>query len=135
MKPVAPKPKKHTAADRTIGMFTGHTTVEEVVAPEVVEDDEKADRVPLDQDADRLRDNAFRGQEWTTKYFGSPEATGNEYRVSKKGSHYYLETLHRLPGAASVHGYTGVMVHEGDLFNVVTVLVQAVRDKQAREAK
>ena len=81
-----------------------------------------------------MRWNAFQGQEWTTKYFGKPEATGNEYRVSHRGEHYYLEALHKLPNGKEAHGYSGVMVHENDLFNMVAVLVQAVREKQKREA-
>ena len=100
---------------------------------EVVEEKEKAERVPLEEDVDRLRASAFTGQEWATKYFGLPEAEGNEYRVSKKGQHYYLETLHKFSGK-SAHGYSGLMVHERDLYNLVKVLVQAVREKQASEA-
>ncbi len=129
-----PKVKKPTAADRTVNMFTGTTPIDDRPI-EVLESEEKAERVPFEQDADRLRDIAFRGQEWTSKAFGEPDAEGNEYRVSRKGSHYYLETLHKLKGAATVHGYSGLMVHENDLFSVTAVLVQAVRDKQKLDAE
>ncbi len=124
------KLKKPTAADRTVNMF-------EVARPEVIEavdDDEKAERLPMEQDADRIRDKAFAGQEWASKFFGLPEAEGNEYRVSLKGGHYYLETLHKLPGGKTAHGYSGLMVHERDLYAVVRVLVEAVKAKQKKES-
>ena len=120
--------KKPSAADRTVDMFTP--------APIVVEheaEEEKHERVTLEEDANRMRDKAFTVQDWTTKLFGIPEATGNEFRVSLKGSHYYVETLAKTPGTASAYGYTGVMVHERDLFNLATVIVAAVRAKQERE--
>lgn len=123
--------KKPSAASRTIDMFGGPPKEATI---EVIEDDEKGERKPLEDDADRLRENAFKGQEWTTAAFGKPEATGNEYRVSHKGEHYYLETLHKLPGGKTAHGYSGLMVHDRDLYNLVRVLVEAVKEKQKREA-
>lgn len=101
----------------------------EVIDAEVHE----GERVPLEQDVDRLRSVAFQGQEWTTKAFGIPNVEGNDYRVSFKGQHYYLEVLSRVPGVPAAYGYVGVMLHERDLFAATTVLVQAVRDKQRRD--
>jgi hypothetical protein len=125
------KTKKPSAADRTISIFAA--PAEPTI--EVLEEEEKGERVPLEEDTNRLRNNAFLAQEWTTKAFGEPDAEGNEYRVSHKGSHYYLETLHKLPGGKTAHGYSGLMVHERDLYAVVTVLVQAVREKQKNEQR
>ena len=99
-------------------------------AIEAPEDDEKAERVPIEQDVDRMRDKAFRAQEWATKYFGKPEAEGNEYRVTKRGEYYYMETVSKKPGAKEAYGYVGLMLHERDLFNFTEVLVRAVREKQ-----
>ncbi len=124
------KPTKPSAADRTIDMFAS-APIETV--PE--ERDEAGERVPIEQDVDRLRDNAFKGQEWTSKHFARQEAPGNEYRVSMKNGHYYVESLHKTQGGATVYGYTGIMVHEADLYNLVSVMVQAVRDKQKKEGK
>ncbi len=119
------KKPKRSAEDRTIRMFQEP----QIEAPE---DEEKLNRVSMDEDSNRLRENAFLGQEWTTKYFGTPEATGNEYRVSFKGHHYYLERLAKLPDGKESHGYTGLMVHENDLLPMVQVLVQAVRERQKK---
>ncbi len=127
------KTKKPSAADRTVSMFAAHVPIDE--RPVEVIDDEvhEGQRVPLEQDVDRLREQAFLGQEWTTKAFGIPNAEGNDYRVSKRGQHYYLETLSRVPGVPAAYGYVGVMLHERDLFAATAVLVQAVRDKQKRD--
>lgn len=120
--------KRATAADRTINMFSGSTPIEEreveVIEPEAKEGERKS----LEADADRLRENAFKGQEWTTKFFGLPESMGNEYRCTLRGEYYYLETLMKGPGAKEAHGYTGVMIHKRDLMNAVSVLVQAARE-------
>lgn len=118
--------KKSPAADRTVNMFSGATPVEEREI-EVIDNDERGERIPLEQDVDRMRDNAFKGQEWTTKFFGKPEATGNEYRCTKRGEYYYLETLSKKPGMKESYGYTGVMLHENDLLPATSVLVQAIR--------
>ncbi len=132
---MVPKTKKPSAADRTVNMFTGQAPIDERPV-EVIEDDpHQGERVPLEQDVDRLRAQAFQGQEWTTKAFGMHEAPANEFRVSLKGAHYYVETLAKTPGTPNAYGYTGVMVHERDLYNFVTVLVQAVRAKQSKEQK
>ncbi len=135
---MAAKPKKPSAADRTVDMFSATPAPRPIDEREVevIVSDEKAERVPMELEVDRYRAQAFLGQEWTTAAFGSLDAPGNEYRVSRKGAHYYVETLAKAPGApgGQAYGYTGVMVHDRDLFALTTVLVQAVRDKQKREA-
>lgn len=127
--------KKPTAADRTMGLFGQPPAVEEreieVLAPEVKDGERKS----VEEDADRMRDTAFKGQEWTSKYFGSYEAPGNEYRVTHRGDFYYLETIMKEVGKPTAYGYTGVMVHDRDLLELVKVLVAAVRAKQASESK
>ena len=124
--------KKTSAAERTVDMFAAPKTeaAEAKEAAETAEAEEaKAGRVPLEEDADRLRDTAFKVQEWTTKFFGLPMAEGNEYRCSKKGDHYYLERLAKKPGAKEAYGYMSYMIPEADLESVVKVLVQAYREK------
>lgn len=128
--------KKSPAADRTVDMFTktvSVTPIEERTIEQEEASTHTGDRKPLEDDHERQRAIAFQGQEWTSKYFGSFDAPGNEYRVSHKGEHYYLETLAKLPDGKEAYGYTGVMVHDRDLYKMVEVLVRAVRDKQARE--
>lgn len=122
--------KKSSAADRTVSMFGEPVQDQDSRAVEAVQEDEKAERVPMEQDADRMREKAFTVQEWTTAAFGKPEAVGNQYRVSKRGEYYYVETLSKKPGAKEAYGYVGLMVHENDLFNLTEVMVRAVRDKQ-----
>lgn len=112
------KPTKPSAADRTVDMFAAPT-------PVVEEREERGERVPLEEDVNRLRDQAFTAQEWTTSMFGKPEATGNEYRMSLRGEHYYLETLHKIPGAKESHAYSGLMVHQSDLPKVVSAIAAA----------
>ena len=130
---MALKAKKPSASDRTVNMFAVPVPIDE--RPVEVIDDEvhEGQRVPLEQDVDNLRKQAFLGQEWTTKAFGIPNAEGNDYRVSRRGQYYYLETLSRVPGVPAAYGYVGVMLHERDLFAATAVLVQAVRDKQKRD--
>lgn len=127
--------KKPTAADRTMGLFGQPPAVEEreieVLAPEVKDGERKS----VEEDADRMRDVAFKGQEWTSKYFGSYDAPGNEYRVTHRGEYYYLETILKEVGKPTAYGYTGIMVHDRDLMELTKVLVAAVRAKQAAEAK
>lgn len=121
------KPTKPSAADRTIDLFQAP-----VLPAEPEDKEELGTRQSLEEDVDRLRENAFKGQEWTTEAFGKVEATGNEYRISHKGQHYYLETLHKIPGAKESHAYSGLMVHDSDLLKVATVIVAAVRAKQGK---
>lgn len=129
------KAKKPSAADRTMGLFGQPPAIEEREI-EVLEPETKdGERVDVEDDVDRLRGKAFAGQEWASKYFGKHEAPGNEYRVTHKGDFYYLETVMKEVGKPTAYGYTGVMVHNQDLYELVKVLVQAVRAKQASEAK
>ncbi len=122
------KPKKPSAADRTIGLFGQPAEVE------VIQEERDGERVPFEEDADRNREAAFKGQEWCSKYFGSYEAPGNEYRMSRKGEYYYLETILKEVGKPSAYGYSGVMVHRRDLLEFTKVCVAAVRALQS-EAK
>lgn len=124
--------KKSSAADRTIGMFDSPPPEQK---PEAMEEEEKAERKSLDNDVNRMRDKAFSVQEWSTAFFGKPEADGNQFRVSYKNRHYYVEKLHRFAGKMESHGYTGIMVQEEDLLSLTKVLVEAVREKQKRDAK
>ncbi len=127
------KTTRPSAAARTVDMFAAPKPQDERPV-EILEEDSKGERVPVEQDVDRLRENAFKCQEWATKAFGIPEVGGNEYRVSLRGQHYYIETLAKTPGTANAYGYVGLMVHERDLFNLAAVLVQAVRAKQAADS-
>lgn len=127
------KVKKPSAADRTLGMFGNPPPVEEREVEVLEEAAKEGERVSFEEDADRMRLVAFKGLEWTTKYFGSFDAEGNEYRVSHRGQHYYLETILKEVGKPTAYGYTGLMVHERDLMPLTKVLVEAVRAKQAKE--
>lgn len=105
--------------------------------PEVAEDapkEAKADRVPLEQDVDRMRARALEVQAWTSKAFADPDAEASGFRVSYQSPHYYVEVLRKDPYKPA-YGFTGLFVHERDLLNLTTVLVQAVRDYQAKHPK
>ena len=107
--------RKSSAADRTVDMFA--PKVREI---EVLEEAPKeAGRVGHIADADRMRDNAFKVQEWTSKNFGLQD-TANQYRLTHRGEHYYLESV-------SDSRYCGLFVHESDLIAVATVFVGAAR--------
>jgi len=123
--------KKPSAASRTVNLFQPAMGNMEQRAVEAVESDEKGDRLPLEADVNNLRQRALVAQEWSTKAFGKYEAVSNEFRVSKSGCYYYLETLAKQTGAATAYGYTGVVLHERDLMAATQVLVAAVRAKQA----
>lgn len=130
-----PRAPKASAADRTVDMFAAPAQLDPERAPEVLQEESKGERVSMEEDANRTREQAFQVQEWSTKYFGSPDAQGNEYRLSHKRDHYYLEMLSKLPGAKSAHGYSGYMIHERDLFAIANLVVAAAREKKAKEAK
>lgn len=123
--------RKPSAADRNVDMFAKAP----VEAAQDVPEDARGERLPIDQDVNRMREQAFQCQEWTSKYFASDLADGDEYRVSLKDHHYYVETIKRQPGKESAYGYTGIMVHERNLLNLTSVLVAAVRAKQKKESK
>lgn len=118
--------KKPSAADRTVQMF-------QEPVPEFVEGEEKGERVTIEQDADRLRDVAFKGQEWAFRTFGAADSDANDYRVSFKDDHYYVEELRKEPGKKEAYGYTGIMVHKRNLLNLTATLVLAARAQ--KEAK
>ncbi len=130
---MAGKAKKPSAADRTVDMFAAPPPMDERQV-EVVDADEKGLRVSVEADVDRVRDKAFQCQVWASKYFGLPDATGNEYRVSYQGGFYYVETLYKRSDGKTAYGGSGVMVHEHDLYNFVRPLVEAVKAKQKRDA-
>ncbi len=127
------KTSKTSAAERAVDMFAPAPIMAGPVEPE--EATEHGERASMEDDADRMREKAFTVQDWTTSLFGSPDAPANEYRMSLRGCHYYLETLAKTPGTKEAYGYTGLMVHERDLYNMATVIVAAVRAKQAQEGK
>jgi hypothetical protein len=127
-----PKVKKPSAADRTVDMFAQVGPMDTREA-EAIQDDEKTDRVSMEEDADRMRLKAFQGQEWASKCFAQIDAPGNEYRMSRHGDHYYLETILKELGKPLAYGYTGVMVHKRDLLEMTKVCVAAVRALQALE--
>ncbi len=111
--------KKPSAADRTVDMFAPK-------APEieVLEEPLDAGRVGHIEDADRLRDNAFTVQAWTSKTFGFQDKE-NAYRLTHRGEHYYLESV-------SESRYCGMMIHERDLIAVATVFVGAARARSGK---
>ncbi len=94
-------------------------------APEPIQDAELAERVSIPEDADRMREQAFRVQEWTSKAFGLTEAKGNQYRLTfnLKTRHYYLESV-------SPSRYCGLMIPEADLFNIANVFLASARAKK-----
>ena len=126
------KPPKPTAAERTIPMFGAQLEPKPEVA-EDAQDEAKGERIPLEQDVDRMRERAFQVQSWTSAAFASVDAEGDTYRVSYSDGFYYVEVL-RKEAFKPAYGYTGVFVHENNLLGLVTVLVQAARDHQKRKA-
>jgi hypothetical protein len=131
-------PKKPSAASRTVDMFAQPPPIDD----RPIEVEEKApehagERVPLEQDVDRMRDQAFLVQQWTTSAFGAPEnqaVKSEEFRITKRDGFYFVETLRSEPGKPA-YGYSGVMVREENLYSLTACLVQAVRAKQSDDAK
>jgi len=126
------KPAKPSAASRTVGMFVEPTATIDDRPIEAPEDDAKEARVPMEQDVDRNRQESFKFQEWVSKHFAEKDASEDEYRISKKGEYYLVETLRSLPGTPN-YGSSGIFVHQRNLYNLTAVLVQAVRAKQAEK--
>lgn len=122
--------KKPSAASRTVDMFSRENadvieTAQAVANAEA--EAEKAERLPLEADADRLRDQAFKVQEWTTAAFGCCDADAAQYRMTRRGDVYYLEGLGYAKGVPHASSYTGVILHKKDLFNAATVIAAAAR--------
>jgi hypothetical protein len=130
---VATKP---SAGARTVDMFSGKTQLEATeAAAEVVAEAEKGDFVPIHQAVNDYREQAFKVQEWTTKYFGRPEETEkDEYRVSRKGDHLYLEHLKKAPGSKTNYGYAGYMFHKNNFINAARAMAEAARELIKEEA-
>lgn len=114
-------------------MFAAPGNMDQRGDAEATVEEAKADRVPLEQDLDNLREKAFTAQQWATAAFGIPDAGGNQYRVTFHQGHYYVETVRKEAGRPA-YGYVGVMVHERDIYALTQVLVQAVREKQKKES-
>lgn len=119
--------KKPCAADRTVNLFEAPRELT-VADAEVLQEEPKGDRLPVEEDVDRMRLNAFTGQEWSTKHFGTYDGPGNEYRVSKRGDYYYLESILKKEGTKAAYGYTGLMVHKKDIVPMTKVLVEAAKE-------
>ncbi len=117
-----PKPYLPSASERTVNLFAA--PVEPV--PEYLEGDAKDRTENRTESSDRLRDNAFQVQEWTSKSFGITPGPANEYRVTLRKGFYYLECV-------SDARYCGLMIPETDLFNITGVIVDAAKAKRARE--
>lgn len=131
---------KSKAQDRTIGLFTGKTVEEEVRDQEVEEQEEvKEERVPMDVAVDTWRVNAFKCQEWTSKYFPQPgepvplaEAAknapnSNQYRLSIYNGHMYLEKAGVRAGQQ--FSYAGIMFPVQDVFELCKLFTEAAKEK------
>ncbi len=126
---------KSSAAERTVDMFAAPRPAQELVPEYIAPEPKEGERVPLEADADRLRDNAFKGQEWTDKYFKDPSvAECNTYRLSLKDGYYYLERLSKNRNGGGIYAYTGVILPADDLFGVTNLLVLAARAKKEKES-
>lgn len=137
------KKRLSPAADRTIDIFTNKTKAEiEEAANEDIRLEPKLPET-IEEASERWRRVAFQGAEWTTKLFGRPEATENQYRGTVKSGYFYLEktgngrTISSTGGNA--YSYAGVMFPEEDLPKLATVIVGAARDylnrKKANEER
>lgn len=93
--------------------------------PEALPEYEK-DRNSHTEDADRLREHAFKVQEWTSQSFGIRLGPVNQYRITLKNGMYYLESI-------SDARYCGLMIPEQDLYSLTNTLVAASKAKKALE--
>jgi hypothetical protein len=124
------RPRKPLAADRTIDIFTGKSNHDalEVAIEDVEEQDSKIVRSSetIEQAADRWRNQAFTGQEWTTLLFGKAEAGENQYRTSIRDGYCYLEKQ-GYTKVGRAYSYAGVMFPEDDLPRLARVMVDAAK--------
>lgn len=122
--------RKPPAPDRTIDIFSGKTKEEERLEAERIRDGldnlaETKEYVSLEESADRCRERAFEMQQWVSDNFGKPEAEDNQYRVSIKGGHFYLDATKN--NKAGAYAYSGFMFPVEDLPKLASVIVQATR--------
>lgn len=91
---------------------------------------------------DRYRDQAFRVQEWSSKYFGPPEFPGSAWRLSKRtvnGRQYYcLERVWSASGKTLASYGSILFLDEGEgdknsLFQLADTVVRAAREKKVRK--
>lgn len=147
--------KKPKASDRTVDMFTGATRLEQqAAAAEELEPEQREPFNGIEGEVDRWREQAFQGQEWTTKHFynGQTElhqescsvsteltkesnlkvSIPNGFRLTLKSGWLYLERISRNGSTAAYH-YAGLMMPEMDLFLLLEALLKASwsKDKES----
>ena len=153
-KPTEPKPFIPKAEDKTIDMFSGVTRLEEIQAAiEDVQVTEKGFK-PMSEMVEAWRNQAFEGQEWTSRNFynGSAQqhqehssvSTGlnqgttsavSAFRLSKSNSWMYLESMRSKNAGESWYGYTGLMFPELDFWALVDVFLRSAKEKDAEVLK
>lgn len=135
------KARKPPAADRTIDIFSGRTKEEEANEAERIQQgldivaQERGPGLTIEQAADKWRANAFVGQEWSTKNFGSPSSDSNEYRTTLKSGMLYLEKTAANPGTRGAFSYAGLMFPEEDAPKLATAIVAAAKAYLAKVKK
>lgn len=133
----ARKVGKPSAADRTIDLFSGKTSVEALEnAKRIAEDADIAEAnlakggiKPMEEEADRWRAQTFSSQEWMSKNF--PIAKGeraSQFRLTRATigdqDWYYLEELHSYSGK-TVSSYRGMMCRDEDFPALVECIAAA----------
>lgn len=124
-----PKPKKPSAADRTVDMFTGSTNVEAAEQSDV-KDEVKEANPSVEANMDRYRTNAFEYQETLSKHFMDHSEGKDTFRLTEKGPHMLLEK--KSHGAGEAYGWTGVMFRSDSLEEITKTFVEAYRARRVR---
>lgn len=133
--------KSVKASDRTIDMFTGATNVEKLAAAaEEIQAEQREPFTGIEGEVDRWREQAFAGQEWTSKHFYQSNAEANQkdsshgaYRISLKGGWNYMECIRRSETGTSAYHYSGLMFPALDMFAIAEAVVKQAwsTDKEA----
>jgi len=155
---MARKTTKPPAEDRTIGLFTQKTPLEEAqeaLKNQQLEDakEEAKDASPkIEDNLDRYRNQAFQVQEWTSKAFGAVDVLDasstdkresnpagvstekslescSQWRLSKRNGWLYLEQTRSVGKGMSAYHYAGVMFPESALEDLAEVFQRAVSAK------
>lgn len=131
---------KTNAADRTVDMFTGLTSVEAKSPPPAKLDEADTGgptvRLPetIEQAAERWRNTALFSAEHFSKSYNDSLPGTAKFRLTEKGPFLFLEQF-RLGKDGECFQWSGVMFKESDLYELTSVLVRASKDRRAKEVQ
>lgn len=126
-------PRKPSAADRTVNMFTGSTNLEAAEQSDVTV--EAKDASPeIEANMDRWLQKAIDTQQYLSKKFADSVPNDEAWRLTKAKDTYTLELVGK--GAdGKAFKWWAFQFHENSLYSLANVIVEASRAKKASDVQ